>query len=85
MLPPSRQLQRGKVYTATFRPPQGAVLSEAMISSIRSNIMPPSSIVVVLSNGDVAVTFTSVSSKELTDFDTPIGTFKLLSVRELAT
>jgi hypothetical protein len=83
MLPPSKKIQKGKVYTATFRPPPSAIMSAATIAAFQG-IMPAGSNVVVLSNGDLSVTFTSVTDAELTDVNTPLGVFKVLGVREVS-
>lgn len=80
MMPGSKKLEAGKVYAATFQPPQGLLVSEDTLGKIRS-IMPPNSLVAVGDGGTIIVTFTSVSNKEMSDFDTPFGTFKLLSVK----
>ena len=79
LMPGSKKLEKGKVYAATFRPPEGLLFSADTLSEVKT-IMPANSLVAVGDNGTLIVTFTAVSSQEMTDFQTPLGTFKLLSV-----
>lgn len=82
LMPSSKRLKKGRIYAATFRPPEGALLSPEMVANVQG-ILPPGSLVAVSDNGNLVVTFTVVNDREMTDFDTPIGKFRLLSVREV--
>ena len=79
MMPGSRKLQKGKVYAATFQPPAGLLFSQDTLDHVKS-LMPPNALVAIGDGGTLIVTFTAVNDQELTDFQTPLGTFKLLSV-----
>lgn len=80
LLPGSKKLIKGQVYVATFRPPESVKPTVALLEQIKG-IMPPGSMLTTTSDGLLVVTFTSVSDKEMTDFQTPVGTFELVSVR----
>ncbi len=80
LLPGSRKLVKGKVYAATYRPPQGSLLGTQALSQL-SGIMPAGSLLAANSEGLLVVTFTSVSDREIGDFDTPLGKFELVSVK----
>lgn len=79
LLPGSKKLQKGKVYAATFQPPEGSLLSEDTLAKLKS-ILPPGSLIAVGDGGTLIVTFTAVNDQEIGDFPTPLGIFKLLSL-----
>lgn len=79
----SKQLERGKRYVARYLPPEGLAMSESLATNLRS-ILPPSSILTLNADGSFEVIFASVSDKAIGDIQTPLGVFKLESVREVS-
>ncbi len=79
MLPGSKKLEKGKVYVATFQAPEGLRVDQSVLDHLTS-ILPPDT-VGRLKDGLMVFTFTAVNDQEMTDLPTPLGTFKLISVK----
>ena len=81
LMPGSKRLEKGKVFTATFKPPPGVLLATETLSKVQK-ILPPGALV-ASSDGLLIVTFTAVNNEELSGFDTPLGRFELVSVKRV--
>lgn len=80
---PHRPLQVGKRYVATFLLPPSVAPNSDLLSHLQA-ILPPGSAMSFPEEGKLAVKFTAVSSDAMGDIPTPLGNFKLTSLKDVA-
>lgn len=79
---PHRQLQVGKSYVATFLLPPSVSPSSDLLAHLQG-ILPAGSAMSFPEEGKLAVRFVAVSSDAMGDIPTPLGTFKITSLKEV--
>lgn len=81
-----RRLRRGTTYRATYKVPEGSVLSASAVGEL-AGILPPDSAITLEPTGGpierVTIEFAAQRDSEIGDLTTPIGVFRLVGVRAL--
>lgn len=80
----SRRLVKGRTYEATFKVPEGSNFTSDVLGHIADLVPPDSAITLAPTGGPiqtVTITFAAQRDSDIGDLQTPVGTFKLVSVR----